>query len=142
MKRIIITLLTATILLAGAQARGKHIVILHTNDTHSCIFPLNPNLSDTLLAGAQSVNAKSTVVRASLQRDTAQAWLDLALSQQALQTAQKLLAETERQQGAQRASVATGSAAPDSVLAFRVELSAMRDKVTLAERDVTLYNRR
>ena len=51
MKRIIITLLTATILLAGAQARGKHIVILHTNDTHSCIFPLNPNLSDTLLAG-------------------------------------------------------------------------------------------
>ena len=98
--------------------------------------------ADTLLAGAQSVNAKSTVVRASLQRDTAQAWLDLALSQQALQTAQKLLAETERQQGAQRASVATGSAAPDSVLAFRVELSAMRDKVTLAERDVTLSQNR
>lgn len=29
----------------------KQLVILHTNDTHSCIFPLNPNLADTLKAG-------------------------------------------------------------------------------------------
>ncbi|CAI8860339.1 MULTISPECIES: TolC family protein [Kosakonia] len=98
--------------------------------------------ADTLLAEAQSVSAKSAVVRANLQRDTAQAWLDLALSQQALQTARKLLAETERQQGAQRASVGTGNAAPDSVLAFRVGLSTMRDKVTLAERDVQLAQTR
>ncbi len=27
------------------------LVILHTNDTHSCIFPQNSNLADTLLAG-------------------------------------------------------------------------------------------
>ncbi|WLI75073.1 TolC family protein [Kosakonia sp. H02] len=98
--------------------------------------------ADTLLAEAQSVNAKSTVVRATLQRDVAQAWLDLALSQQALQTARKLLAETERQQGAQRASVGAGNAMPDSVLAFQVGLSAMRDKVTLAERDVQLAQTR
>lgn len=98
--------------------------------------------ADTLLAEAQSVSAKSAVVRANLQRDTAQAWLDLALSQQALQTARKLLAETERQQGAQRASVGAGNAAPDSVLAFRVGLSAMRDKLTLAERDVHLAQTR
>ncbi|WP_086871499.1 TolC family protein [Kosakonia pseudosacchari] len=98
--------------------------------------------ADTLLAEAQSVSAKSAVVRANLQRDTAQAWLDLALSQQALQTARKLLAETERQQGAQRASVGAGNAAPDSVLAFRVGLSAMRDKLTLAERDVQLAQTR
>ncbi|NUL35976.1 TolC family protein [Kosakonia sacchari] len=98
--------------------------------------------ADTLLAEAQSVSAKSTVVRANLQRDTAQAWLELALSQQALQTARKLLAETERQQSAQRASVGAGNAAPDSVLAFRVGLSAMRDKLTLAERDVQLAQTR
>ncbi|WP_313627177.1 TolC family protein [Kosakonia sp.] len=98
--------------------------------------------ADTLLAEAQSVSAKSAVVRANLQRDTAQAWLDLALSLQALQTARKLLAETERQQGAQRASVGAGNAAPDSVLAFRVGLSAMRDKLTLAERDVQLAQTR
>lgn len=98
--------------------------------------------ADTLLAEAQSVNAKSTVVRASLQRDAAQAWLDLALSQQALHTSRKLLAETERQKGAQRASVGAGNAAPDSVLAFQVGLSAMRDKVTLAERDVQLAQTR
>lgn len=33
---------------AGAQ---KQITILHTNDTHSTIMPLNPNLADTVLAG-------------------------------------------------------------------------------------------
>ena len=33
---------------AGAQ---KQLTILHTNDTHSCILPLNANLADTTLAG-------------------------------------------------------------------------------------------
>ena len=29
----------------------KTLEILHTNDTHSCILPLNPNLADTVVAG-------------------------------------------------------------------------------------------
>lgn len=29
----------------------KHLEVLHTNDTHSCIMPLNPNLADTAVAG-------------------------------------------------------------------------------------------
>lgn len=29
----------------------KHLTILHTNDTHSCILPLKTTLADTLLAG-------------------------------------------------------------------------------------------
>lgn len=45
-------LLTAVMLLsvlaAGAQ---KRLEILHTNDTHSCVMPLNPNLADTAVAG-------------------------------------------------------------------------------------------
>nr|AKF17205.1 hypothetical protein [uncultured bacterium Csd4] len=32
-------------------AQDKQIVILHTNDTHSCIMPLNPNLADKSIAG-------------------------------------------------------------------------------------------
>ena len=33
------------------MAQNKSLTILHTNDTHSCIYPLNPNLADTMLAG-------------------------------------------------------------------------------------------
>lgn len=28
----------------------KQLVILHTNDTHSCVMPINPNLADTAMA--------------------------------------------------------------------------------------------
>ena len=37
-----------SVLAAGAQ---KKLEILHTNDTHSCVMPLNPNLADTAVAG-------------------------------------------------------------------------------------------
>lgn len=98
--------------------------------------------AQTLEAEAQSVSAKADATRAALQRDTAQAWLDLALSTEARDAAQKLVAETAQQQGAQKASVAAGGAAPESVLALQMTLSAMRDKLTLAERDVTLAQTR
>ena len=39
-----------TVVTASAK-KQKQLVILHTNDTHSCIVPLNPNLADTTLAG-------------------------------------------------------------------------------------------
>jgi 5'-nucleotidase len=32
-------------------AQDKQLVILHTNDTHSCVQPLSKNLADTLFAG-------------------------------------------------------------------------------------------
>ncbi len=51
MKRLFIILI-ALLPLAGLAAKGnKKLVILHTNDTHSCIYPLSSNLADTLLAG-------------------------------------------------------------------------------------------
>lgn len=34
-----------------ASGQKKQLVILHTNDTHSTIYPLNSNLADTALAG-------------------------------------------------------------------------------------------
>ncbi|MDU2939784.1 MAG: TolC family protein [Enterobacteriaceae bacterium] len=92
----------------------------------------------TLEAQAQSVTAQSTALQAALQRDAAQAWLDLALSEKALATARRIVAETTRQQAAQTVSVSTGSAMPDSVPELQMTLSAMRDEVTLAERDVQL----
>ena len=98
--------------------------------------------AQTLQAQARGVLAKSEAIRAALQRDTAQAWLDLALAQQALSTAKNLVSETERQRGVQKASVGAGSSNPDSVLALQMTLSAMRDKETLAQRDVRLAQSR
>lgn len=50
MKYIFLTIFMALSL--GANAKGdKEVVILHTNDSHSCIYPLNTNLADTMLAG-------------------------------------------------------------------------------------------
>lgn len=45
---LMIALLLATM---SASAKGpKKITVLHTSDTHSCILPLNKNLTDTMLA--------------------------------------------------------------------------------------------
>jgi 5'-nucleotidase len=35
----------------SSSAKTKHLLILHTNDTHSCIYPLNKQLADTAVAG-------------------------------------------------------------------------------------------
>jgi len=98
--------------------------------------------AQTLQAQARGVLAKADAVRAALQRDTAQAWLELALAQQGLKTAERLVNETARQLTVQKASVGAGSANPDSVLALRMTLSAMSDKATLARRDVQLAQSR
>ncbi len=98
--------------------------------------------ADTLLAQSASASAQEQVVRAQLQRDTAQAWLDLALSEKAAQAARQLLNETGRQIPVQRSGVASGSAAASSTLALQSALSAMRDNLTLAERDVSLAQTR
>ena len=49
-RNIIITLMWVALAVA-AQAQDKKLVILHTNDTHSCIMPLNENLADKNVAG-------------------------------------------------------------------------------------------
>ncbi|WP_312990983.1 TolC family protein [Atlantibacter hermannii] len=98
--------------------------------------------ADTLLAQSASASAQEQVIRAQLQRDTAQAWLALALSEKAAQAAQQLLKETGRQIPVQRSGVASGSAAASSTLSLQSALSAMRDNLTLAERDVSLAQTR
>ncbi|MGK7285420.1 TolC family protein [Buttiauxella agrestis] len=98
--------------------------------------------AETILAQSASSVAKAEVIRATLQRLAAQAWLDLALSQKVLTAAQKLVAETERQIGVQKATVASGSSPASSVMDIRMTLLGMQDKVTLAQRDVTLAQTR
>ena len=45
-------MLLVLLMTGSAMAQNdKQIVILHSNDTHSCIYPLNVNLADTALAG-------------------------------------------------------------------------------------------
>lgn len=98
--------------------------------------------AETILAQSASSAAKAEVIRTTLQRATAQAWLDLALSQKVLATAQKLVDETERQVDVQKATVASGSSPASSVVDIRMTLLGMQDKVTLAQRDVVLAQTR
>ena len=51
---------------AGAQ---KTLTILHTNDTHSTIMPLNPNLADTMLADRGGFLRRMNMIRQQRQQD-------------------------------------------------------------------------
>lgn len=86
---------------------------------------------------ADSLRSNGETLRARLQRDTAQAWLELALSQKSLKDVKSLVAESERQIALQQASVAAGSEA-SSVLDARLTLAAMKDRLADAERDVQI----
>ena len=51
MKKYLFIILLALVSLGGQAKKQKQLVILHTNDTHSAIFPINPQLPDTMKAG-------------------------------------------------------------------------------------------
>lgn len=76
MKRIMIlaAIIAATTLnIAKAQAKGADktvtITILHSNDTHSCIRPLNPNLADTAIAGRGGYIRRIEMLQQERQKD-------------------------------------------------------------------------
>ena len=50
MKKFIITTLLTGCALFTCHAQQRTLTILHTNDTHSTILPLNKNLADTVVA--------------------------------------------------------------------------------------------
>jgi len=50
MRHLIIIAALLTAMTAGAR-KQKQLVILHTNDTHSCVMPLNENLENKDIAG-------------------------------------------------------------------------------------------
>ena len=43
--------LVITLVCLPATARKRSVTLLHTSDTHSCIMPLSPSLTDTMAAG-------------------------------------------------------------------------------------------
>lgn len=94
--------------------------------------------ADTLSAEARKTAAGSETIRTRLQKEVAQAWLDLALTEQAVSDAKVLVQESEKQVALQRAGVASGGALPSSVLDARLTFSAMQDRLTNAQRDVAL----
>lgn len=51
MKKINIMIIMLVVCMTASAQKSKKITILHTNDTHSCIYPLNVNLADKMLAG-------------------------------------------------------------------------------------------
>ncbi|MCV9877976.1 TolC family protein [Brenneria izbisi] len=97
--------------------------------------------AQTFRVEAASLRSNSESLRARLQRETAQAWLELALSQKSLQELKLLVAESQRQIVLQKASVAAGSEA-SSVLDARLTLTAMQDRLADAERDVRIARAR
>ncbi|UYA59563.1 Copper/silver efflux RND transporter, outer membrane protein CusC [Pectobacterium sp. F1-1] len=90
---------------------------------------------------ADALQSNSESIRARLQRETAQAWLDLALSQKALADVVALVNESQRQIASQKANVAAGGET-SSVLDARLTLATMQDKLADAERDTQIAHAR
>lgn len=96
----------------------------------------------TLRAEASQAGAGSVVILSQLRQQTAQAWLDLALSQQTWQDARALVQESERQIAAQRAGVASGSAPASGLIEARLSLLTMQDRLSEAQRDTAVAQAR
>ena len=61
----IVALLTATTVGAKKQ---KQLVVLHTNDTHSCVMPQKATLADTVLADRGGFLRRATMIKAERQK--------------------------------------------------------------------------
>lgn len=61
-----ILLLAATL---TASAQDKQLTILHTNDTHSTVYPLSANLNDTLKAGRGGFLRRIALLKEERQKD-------------------------------------------------------------------------
>ena len=62
MKRIFLAIALTTVMMVSMAKKTKTIVVLHTNDTHSCIFPLSKYLADTLVAGRGGFVRRGTMI--------------------------------------------------------------------------------
>ena len=76
MKKIVILALAVLSLATTAAARGKQILILHTNDTHSCVEPLKTTLADTVMAGRGGFLRRVAMVKQERKKDSRLLLLD------------------------------------------------------------------
>ena len=63
MRRFFLAMMMTVMAFACVQAKTRQLVILHTNDTHSCVFPLNRHLADTMLVGRGGFIRRVEMVR-------------------------------------------------------------------------------
>ena len=69
-KLYLIILLAALLTVTTADAKKhKQLVILHTNDTHSCIMPQRETLADTVLAGRGGFVRRATMIKKERQKN-------------------------------------------------------------------------
>lgn len=68
-----LTTITAT---AQSENEARYITVLHTNDTHSCILPMNPNLADTTVAGRGGFAERITMLKAEREKDPELLYID------------------------------------------------------------------
>lgn len=66
-------IIVCTVLPCYAQ---KRLTILHTNDTHSCILPLNPNLADKNVAGRGGYLRRMTLINEERKKDPSLLYID------------------------------------------------------------------
>jgi len=67
--RYFLILLTALFTLSGQAKKPKRIVILHTNDTHSTIYPVSANLPDTMKANRGGFIRRIEMLRQERQKE-------------------------------------------------------------------------
>ena len=75
MKKLIL-IFACLALQAAPMLAQKHLTILHTNDTHSCIMPLGKNLADTMLADRGGYIRRATLIEQERQKDPSLLLLD------------------------------------------------------------------
>ena len=69
MKKIIITTILTCCIVFFGYAQQHTLTILHTNDTHSTVMPLNKNLADTMLADRGGFIRRVAMIQEERQRD-------------------------------------------------------------------------
>ncbi len=62
-------LLLVFLSLCGSARAQKQLLVLHTNDTHSCIMPLSKNLADTMLADRGGYLRRLAAIQAERAKD-------------------------------------------------------------------------
>ncbi len=67
MRKVILSLILCAC--AVSMMAQKKLVILHTNDTHSCIMPLNPHLADTAMADRGGYLRRVAMVKEERKKD-------------------------------------------------------------------------
>ena len=69
MKKLIITTVFTCCALFTSYAQQRTLTVLHTNDTHSTILPLNKNLADTVVADRGGYLRRITLLKEERARD-------------------------------------------------------------------------